>query len=627
MCITKTNVIEFEMSSVSIPSLFRACLDNFQVVTSVKNFGVDYEMLCTELSLLQLRFQVWGESVSQRVIHEDVHVLTSHQVGLNRESSEDIYQQLCSSQPIIRETIARTLDSIIFLLNEAGKVQEAYSIPQSTANPISHHPPELIHEPAASNPEMALSEKTLMEWKDALASRILDDPKALVSEEFRLSALNHRKCRERQQEEELQKHNLQDKECRKPYRREEKRPRLQVSINSLRDRMRVNQRSIPLLSVARWALVDARHFQVVLARFRYYLDSLEKISTTIANNNHREQSAAAKIYNQDTTTESPPPYSMVASPIMQTESRPEATLSQRRNNMTPAHKMRKHLPVNSHRDYVYDEVRHRLRSVDRGTTEQAELLPTIFTTTKTVTTTTTTTTTVSNHPPTQRHFVGSEVQADHSSCAIFKSFRVGMTDTTLGVLLAALKKYNIKGKATNYGLFIACSDEERMLEPQEYPLVIYKLLKREGKRPIFWLHRIKTPKPARGPPRARKPLVRAPMSPGIETLVTTYILGYEWKSISRKGEYRYEVRAFYKHGFSMTVWRTYQDFVTLSSGLQYCFKMPLPLPSSSHQLTMEMGVLALNQYLEALLNSGDAVRLSQPFQSFLQSRDGDDSSL
>lgn len=51
------------LSAVSIASLFTSCIDCFNIVVTAKDFGRDYKLLCTALSIQKLRLFLWGESV------------------------------------------------------------------------------------------------------------------------------------------------------------------------------------------------------------------------------------------------------------------------------------------------------------------------------------------------------------------------------------------------------------------------------------------------------------------------------------------------------------------------------------------------------------------------------------
>ncbi|KAI0390416.1 protein kinase regulator Ste50 [Xylariaceae sp. FL0594] len=82
-----------------------------------------------------------------------------------------------------------------------------------------------------------------------------------------------------------------------------------------------------------------------------------------------------------------------------------------------------------------------------------------------------------------------ETPGSGSSVEIFKSFRVSMDDPCYKVLPAALKKYNINAPWDQYALFIVYGDQERCLGLQEKPLILFKQLDKEGKKPMFMLRK------------------------------------------------------------------------------------------------------------------------------------------
>ena len=75
------------------------------------------------------------------------------------------------------------------------------------------------------------------------------------------------------------------------------------------------------------------------------------------------------------------------------------------------------------------------------------------------------------------------------SVEIFKSFRVSMDDPCHKVLPAALKKYNIQADWRQYALYIVYGDQERCLGLDEKPLILFKQLDKEGRKPMFMLRR------------------------------------------------------------------------------------------------------------------------------------------
>ncbi|KAN0067375.1 hypothetical protein V8E54_014465 [Elaphomyces granulatus] len=75
------------------------------------------------------------------------------------------------------------------------------------------------------------------------------------------------------------------------------------------------------------------------------------------------------------------------------------------------------------------------------------------------------------------------------SVEIFKSFRVSMDDPCYKVLPAALKKYNINADWRHYALYIVYGDQERCLGLDERPLILFKQLDKEGRKPMFMLRK------------------------------------------------------------------------------------------------------------------------------------------
>ncbi|PYH96956.1 hypothetical protein BO71DRAFT_319693 [Aspergillus ellipticus CBS 707.79] len=83
----------------------------------------------------------------------------------------------------------------------------------------------------------------------------------------------------------------------------------------------------------------------------------------------------------------------------------------------------------------------------------------------------------------------SRAGGDPPSVEIFKSFRVSMDDPCHKVLPAALKKYNINADWKQYALYIVYGDQERCLGLEERPLILFKHLEKEGRKPMFMLRK------------------------------------------------------------------------------------------------------------------------------------------
>ncbi|KAF2486072.1 hypothetical protein BDY17DRAFT_70498 [Neohortaea acidophila] len=76
---------------------------------------------------------------------------------------------------------------------------------------------------------------------------------------------------------------------------------------------------------------------------------------------------------------------------------------------------------------------------------------------------------------------------------IFKSFRVSIEDPCRVVLPVALRRYNIQDDWRQYALYIVHGDQERCLGLEEKPLLLFKQLDKEGRKPMFMLRRHAAP--------------------------------------------------------------------------------------------------------------------------------------
>lgn len=107
-----------------------------------------------------------------------------------------------------------------------------------------------------------------------------------------------------------------------------------------------------------------------------------------------------------------------------------------------------------------------------------------------------------NQPPTRAETpssasrIESRSSGEPSSVEIFKSFRVSWEDPCYKVLPAALKKYNIHSDPKLYALYIVYGDQERCLALDEKPLLLFKQLEKEGRKPMFMLRKIHPDNPS-----------------------------------------------------------------------------------------------------------------------------------
>ncbi|KIH92160.1 MAPKKK cascade protein kinase regulator Ste50 [Sporothrix brasiliensis 5110] len=91
-----------------------------------------------------------------------------------------------------------------------------------------------------------------------------------------------------------------------------------------------------------------------------------------------------------------------------------------------------------------------------------------------------------------------DTPGSNASVEIFKSFRVSMDDPCYKVLPAALRRYQINAPPDQYALYIVYGDQERCLALNEKPLILFKQLDKEGKKPMFMLRKTANA-PADGP--------------------------------------------------------------------------------------------------------------------------------
>jgi hypothetical protein len=96
----------------------------------------------------------------------------------------------------------------------------------------------------------------------------------------------------------------------------------------------------------------------------------------------------------------------------------------------------------------------------------------------------------------QRERKTPDIPSSNGSTEIFKSFRVTVQDPCYKLLPAALQKYNINAPWESYALYIVYNDMERRLGMEEKPLILFKQLKKEGRRPMFSLRRINPAAPS-----------------------------------------------------------------------------------------------------------------------------------
>lgn len=98
---------------LSIAGLFTSYIENFNIIVRGKSFGEDFDLLCTQLSLQQVRLVIWGESLNL--------------VPSSDEPRRSPYDY-ASRQPPIKEPIEAALNHLLKLLNRADVIAERYAL-------------------------------------------------------------------------------------------------------------------------------------------------------------------------------------------------------------------------------------------------------------------------------------------------------------------------------------------------------------------------------------------------------------------------------------------------------------------------------------------------------------------
>lgn len=394
-----------------------------------------------------------------------------------------------------------------------------------------------------------------------------------------------------------------------------------ITSNGIRERMKSSKKKTPFLSVAKWAINDARALQEKLDRLKEYIDSLESISKLLIKANQRgeeesrqpEESAVNRTSTVESSRQSlPPPYTRRAPPVPSEEAQ-ELLRAAAENHERALNTLHSRFSSQcQHTRFRRDPSRTNRVNRAHQCGHVCDIHPD------------------QTWPPLP---VPAPPPLSQASVEIFKSFRVSMEDPTYKVLPAALKKYNINASAEDYRLYIVYGDQERCLGRDEKPLVLFKQLDVGGKKPMFMLRKATSDSSISGNGSVVS-------TPNIKTLVTTHVKGHCWHVNSNGCGYRYEIRTYYSNGQSRKIWRTFSDFQTLHSEIEAEIKrlatelqaMPslaawqdLPKRVDSRRVVTSFDVEKLHWWLRGVIDRGLVGGIQEAMGRFLQARDGDES--
>ncbi|KAK0730974.1 prion-inhibition and propagation-domain-containing protein [Lasiosphaeris hirsuta] len=102
---------------LGVAGLFKACIENFDIVVNAREFGEEFDLLCTELALLRLRLVLWGETLD--IVPCPVGVQVPYNKAIDR--------------PDIRPTIENSLHHLRSLLSKADIVTDRYEFKEDSA--------------------------------------------------------------------------------------------------------------------------------------------------------------------------------------------------------------------------------------------------------------------------------------------------------------------------------------------------------------------------------------------------------------------------------------------------------------------------------------------------------------
>ncbi|KAK6857310.1 ubiquitin-conjugating enzyme [Apiospora arundinis] len=107
------------LGMLGIAGLFTSCIENFDIVVRAKDFGEDFDLLCTHLSLQRIRLALWGETLGLLPSPPDRRRQVPYNAAIDRED--------------IRPSIVACLCQLCDLLAKADVVTERYAL-ESTAS-------------------------------------------------------------------------------------------------------------------------------------------------------------------------------------------------------------------------------------------------------------------------------------------------------------------------------------------------------------------------------------------------------------------------------------------------------------------------------------------------------------
>jgi hypothetical protein len=111
----------------SLVALLPDCMDSLKSILTSQDFGSEYEILCTELSVQWLRIRLWGQSVSRSHRHLALKSTHASQVGLHMDGAHQL-QNSMFNRPEVETTVTQAVNSIAYLLTEIEVLRRRYEL-------------------------------------------------------------------------------------------------------------------------------------------------------------------------------------------------------------------------------------------------------------------------------------------------------------------------------------------------------------------------------------------------------------------------------------------------------------------------------------------------------------------
>ncbi|RYP92409.1 hypothetical protein DL770_001509 [Monosporascus sp. CRB-9-2] len=110
------------LSVLGIAGLFKACIDNFDIVVRAREFSQEFEYLCTELAIHRTRLVLWGETFG---------------IVRAKEGCGAVHYIRSLERPHIKPTVESCLFQLCDLLEKADIVSERYSLKDGDPREVS----------------------------------------------------------------------------------------------------------------------------------------------------------------------------------------------------------------------------------------------------------------------------------------------------------------------------------------------------------------------------------------------------------------------------------------------------------------------------------------------------------